>query len=299
MSVLVVGTVALDTVQTPFGHVQAALGGSATYSATAASFFSQTKLVAIVGKDFPEKFIAQLRSRQIDTAGLEIRTGKTFHWSGLYTEDLSNPQTLKTELNLLAQFDPQLPENYTKEKFVFLANVDPEIQLKVLNQLKQPEIVVCDTMNYWIENKIEMLKKVIQKSDILVVNDAESRLLTNESNLLKAAKLLLSLGPKLVIIKRGEFGCALFSDSLVFTLPAYLLEVVRDPTGAGDTFAGGFLGYLSSRSKITDSVLKEAVAYGTIMASYVVDDFSLNRMEKLTKTEIEERLEKFRCLTTF
>lgn len=299
MSILVVGTVALDTVQTPFGKAKNVLGGSATYFAISASFFSKAKLVSVVGKDFPRKFITFLQSRGVDTKGLQIKKGKSFRWSGRYTFDLNNPQTLRTELNLLSHFNPSLPCGYHNEKFVFLANIDPQIQLDVLRQLKAPELVVCDTMNYWIEHKKETLKRVLKRSDILLLNDSEARELTGESNLIKAAKWLFALGPHLVIIKRGEYGCLLFSHTFSFYVPAYLLKEVRDPTGAGDTFAGGLLGYLAACPKITELSLKKAIVYGTIMASYVIEDFSLNRLIGLRKKDIEARFREFRRKTRF
>ncbi len=299
MSILVVGTVALDTVQTPFGKVRSVLGGSATYSAISASFFGKVKLVAVIGRDFPKKFITFLESSGIDIEGLEIKKGKTFRWSGLYTYDLNNPQTLKTELNLLSHFNPSIPSDYQNEKFIFLANIDPHIQLRVLKQLGSHKLVVADTMNYWIEHERKALKRVLKKSDILLLNDSEAREFSQESNLIKAARALLTCGPRLVIIKRGEYGCLLFSRTFSFSVSAYLLEEVLDPTGAGDTFAGGFLGYLATRPKITEPSFKKAIVYGTIMASYVVEDFSLNRLRKLNRKDIEHRFRKFQRLTRF
>lgn len=299
MSILVVGTVALDTVQTPFGKAKNVLGGSATYFAIAASFFSKVKLVSIAGKDFPQKFISLLQARGVDTKGLQIKKGKTFRWSGRYTYDLNSPQTLRTELNLLSHFNPHIPSEYQNERFIFLANIDPHIQLKVLNQLKAPKLVVSDTMNYWIEYEKEALKRVVQRSDILVLNDAEARQFSQQSNLIKAAKVLLGLGPRLVIIKRGEYGCSLFSRSFSFYIPAYLLEEALDPTGAGDTFAGGFLGHLAACPKITESAFKRAVVFGSVMASYAVEDFSLNQLTSLKRKDIETRFSEFQRLTRF
>ncbi len=299
MSVLVVGTVALDTVQTPFGKARDVLGGSATYFAASASFFSKVKLVSVVGRDFPRKFIGFLHSRGIDTKGLQIKKGKTFRWSGRYTYDLNSPESLKTELNLLSHFNPHITSDYQNEKFIFLANIDPHIQLEVLKQLKAPKLVVCDTMNYWIEHEKNTLKRVVQRSDILILNDSEARQLTCEPNLIKAGRALLNLGPRLIIIKRGEYGCSLLSRTFSFYIPAYLLEEVRDPTGAGDTFAGGFLGYLAACPKISESSLKKAIVYGTIMASYVIEDFSLNRLISLSKKEVETRFRDFQCMTRF
>jgi len=299
MSILVVGTVALDTVQTPFGRVRNALGGSATYSAVSASFFSKVKLVSIAGKDFPQQFINFFQSRDIDTKGLQIKKGRTFRWSGSYTYELNSAQTIKTELNLLSHFNPTLAGDYQNEKFVFLANINPGIQLEVLKQLKGARLVVSDTMNYWIEHEKEALKRVIKRSDIFILNGSEARELTGESNLIKAARALLALGPRLVIIKKGEYGCSLFSRTFSFYVPAYLLENVLDPTGAGDTFAGGFLGYLAARPKITQSALKKATVLGTIMSSYVVEDFSLKRLRKLNKRDIQVRFKDFQRMTNF
>ncbi len=299
MAILVVGTVALDTVRTPSGYAKDILGGSATYFAVSASFFSRVKLVAVAGKDFPQKFVSFLRSRGIETKGLRIEQGKTFRWSGSYTCDLNNPQTLKTELNLLSSFNPVITPEWQNEKFIFLANIDPDIQLKVLRQLSNPTLVVCDTMNYCIEHKREALRQIVNKSDILILNDAEARQFSQQDNLIKAARCLLRLGPRLVIIKRGEYGCLLIARTFSFHVPAYLLEEVRDPTGAGDTFAGGFLGYLAGCPQISESSFKKAVAYGTIMASYVVEDFSLNRLKRLTRKDIEARFKHFQLLTRF
>jgi len=299
MSILVVGTVALDTVQTPFGKAKDVLGGSAAYSALAASFFGKVKLVAVVGKDFPGEFIGSLRAKGIDTKGLQIKKGKTFRWSGRYSYDLNNPETLKTELNLLSGFNPQIPDNYRNERFIFLANIDPHVQLKVLEQLKNPELVVSDTMNYWIEHQKKALKQVIKKTDILALNDAEARELSGEANLIKAAKALLRFGPRLIIIKRGEYGCSLFSRTFSFYVPAYLLESALDPTGAGDTFAGGFLGYLATCKRINESSFKKAIGFGSIMASYTVEDFSLNRLFRLKKSDVETRFKDFQRLTRF
>jgi len=299
LSILVVGTVALDSVKTPFGKAPNALGGSATYSAVSASFFTDVKLVGVIGKDFPMQYIRKLHQRGIDTEGLQIKKGKTFRWSGSYTYDLNNPQTLKTELNLLSSFDPKLPNSYKDEKFIFLANIDPHVQLKLLKQLNSPKLIIADTMNYWIEHEKKALQKVVNKTDILVLNDSEAREFSQELNLIKAAKALLAQGPRLVIIKRGEYGCSLFSRNFSFYVPAYLLETIADPTGAGDTFAGGFLGYLASSPKINESALKKAVAYGTIMASYTVEDFSLNKLFKLKKSDINKRFKEFQYLTSF
>lgn len=299
MSMLVVGTVALDSVQTPAGKVNDVLGGSAAYAAVSASFFTKVKLVSIAGEDFPEEYINFFRGREIDIQGLQLERGRTFKWSGYYGCDLNNAQTLKTELNLLSQFNPVLPENYKKEEFIFLANIDPQVQLRVLNQISSPKLVICDTMNYWIAHQREALEDVVKRIDVLVLNDSEAREFSGQTSLLKAAKNLLNLGPRLIIIKRGEYGCLLFSRAFLFSIPAYLLEKVSDPTGAGDTFAGAFLGYLAGCDKITESSFKKAVVSGTIMSSFIVEDFSLNRLKTLDKTDIEKRFNEFQQMTTF
>ncbi|MFH0790343.1 MAG: PfkB family carbohydrate kinase [Candidatus Omnitrophota bacterium] len=299
MSMLVVGTVALDSVQTPAGKVDDVLGGSASYSAVSASFFTKVKLVSIAGEDFPEKHLDFFRGRKIDVRGLQLEKGKTFKWSGYYGCDLNNAQTLKTELNLLSGFSPNLPDEYKQEKFIFLANIDPLIQMRVLNQINKPKLVICDTMNYWITNRREALKDIVRKIDVLVLNDSEAREFAQQSNLVKAAETLLTLGPRLIIIKRGEYGCLLFSSNFVFSIPAYLLAEVTDPTGAGDTFAGAFLGYLADCAEITESSFRKAIVYGTIMSSFIVEDFSLDRLRKLDRTDIEKRFSEFQQMTSF
>lgn len=299
MSLLVVGSVAFDSVETPFGKVEDALGGSATYFSTAASYFTDVKLVAVVGSDFPDKHIRFLEKRGIDTEGLQKAKGKTFRWKGRYDFDLNQAHTLDTQLNVFASFNPKLPVGYKSTEYVFLANIDPRLQLDVLKQVKKPKLVACDTMNFWIERKLKELKKLLEYVDILTINESEVRELTKQSNLVKAAKTILSYGPKTIIIKRGEYGVLMFSDSSVFSAPAYPLESVFDPTGAGDSFAGGFMGYLSSVDTINDRNIRQAIIVGSVMASFNVEDFSLNRLKKLANKEIENRFREFKKLTHF
>lgn len=299
MSVLVVGSVALDTVTTPFGRGEDILGGSATFSAVSASVFTPVNLVAVVGQDFPKKYINLLKSKRVDLTGLKREKGKTFRWEGEYGWDFSNPKTIATHLNVFGKFDPTIPEAYRKNKFVFLANIDPEIQEKVLNQVDKPKVVACDTMNYWIENKRKQLLKLLKKVDICLLNEAEAKELVGEANLVKAGKEVLKLGPPVVIIKKGEHGVLLFSQKHIFATPAYLLESVYDPTGAGDTFAGGFIGYLAKVKKYNQKSLREAVVCGSIMATFAVEDFSLRRLRKVTASDVRKRLDKFKKFTNF
>ena len=299
MSVLVVGSVALDTITTPFGKGVDILGGSATFSAISASMFAPVNLVAVVGQDFPKKYINLLKSKGVDLTGLKKEKGKTFRWEGEYGWDFSNPKTIATHLNVFGKFNPTIPKAYRKNKFVFLANIDPEIQEKVLNQVDKPKIVACDTMNYWIENKRQQLLKLLKKVDICLLNESEAKELVGETNLVKAGKEVLKLGPPIVIIKKGEHGVLLFSQKHIFTTPAYLLESVYDPTGAGDTFAGGFMGYLAKTKKYNQKSLREAVVYGSIMATFAVEDFSLRRLQKVTASDLRNRLDKFKKITNF
>ncbi len=299
MSVLVVGSVALDTITTPFGRGEDILGGSATFSAISASVFAPVNLVAVVGQDFPKKYINLLKSKGVDLTGLKKEKGKTFRWEGEYGWDFSNPKTIATHLNVFGKFDPTIPEAYRKNKFVFLANIDPEIQEKVLNQVDKPKVVACDTMNYWIENKRKQLLRLLTKVDICLLNEAEAKELVGEANLVKAGKEVLKLGPPVVIIKKGEHGVLLFSQKHIFATPAYLLESVYDPTGAGDTFAGGFIGYLAKVKKYNQKSLREAVVCGSIMATFAVEDFSLRRLRKVTASDVGKRLDKFKKITNF
>ena len=299
MGIVVVGTVAFDTVETPFGRVENVLGGSATYFSTAASFFTDVSLVAVVGEDFPEEHVSFLKSREIDTAGLQRIPGRTFHWTGRYGYDLNEAQTLDTQLNVLTQFQPNLPESYRDAEYLFLANIDPELQMQVLDQVKKPKLVACDTMNFWISSKPEALKMVLKKVDIVVINEGEARQFTGEANLVRAARQIISLGCKRLVVKRGEYGVLMFTSDSVFAAPAYPLEDVFDPTGAGDTFAGGFMGYLANTGDLSEDGLRQAIVFGSVMASFNVEDFSLDRMKHLEYREIEARYKSFKSLTNF
>jgi sugar/nucleoside kinase (ribokinase family) len=299
MDILVIGSVAFDSVETPFGRGDDVLGGSATYFSTSASFFTGVQLVAVVGDDFPEEHKDFLSSRGVDLAGLQTRPGETFRWKGRYGYDLNEAQTLETHLNVFETFHPQLPESYRKAEYVFLANIDPELQLEVLNQVERPKLIACDTMNFWIEGKRDALVRTLGHVDILVINEAEVRQLADEANLVKASRAVLAMGPKTLVVKRGEYGVLVFTEHSIFSAPAYPLEEVFDPTGAGDTFAGGFMGYLAATNNLSDETIRKATVFGSVMASFTVEDFSLNRLRKLSWQEIEERFLRFQALTAF
>ena len=305
MSLLVVGSVALDSVKTPFGEATEVLGGSATYFSVAASYFTDVQLVAVVGKDFPHPHLELLKGKNIDLAGLQVQPGKTFRWKGEYGYQLNEAKTLATHLNVFEKFRPQLPQSYRTPDVVFLANIDPELQLQVLHQVKRPKLVACDTMNFWIEGKRDALLKTLQEVDVVIINDGEARELAQEANLVKAARRILDLGPRMLIIKRGEYGALLFNDRTIFAAPAYPLEMIFDPTGAGDSFAGGCLGYLTqcySRGDalpVNEAGIRQAVIIGSVMASFNVESFSLDRLQKLTKPEIQVRYKEFQKLTDF
>ena len=298
--ILAVGSVALDTVRTPFGKAVRALGGSAVFFSASARFFTPVSIVAVVGEDFPKEHLRLLKRLGIGTDELTVvRGGKTFHWEGAYSYDLNNPKTLKTELNVFQNFRPKLSEASRKSRFVFLANIHPDIQRQVLHQVERPLLTACDTMNYWIATQRPSLFKLLEEVDVFLCNDGEARELSGEFNLLKAARAILERGPKLLVIKKGEHGVLCFSKNFVFTTPAYLLEKIFDPTGAGDTFAGGFLGYLTRSPRLNESVVRRAVIYGSVLASYNVESFSLKRLVTLRPAEIESRVRHFRELTRF
>jgi len=299
MSILVVGSVALDSVRTPFGEVEEVLGGSAMFFSVAASFFGGVRLVAVVGEDFPGTHVEFLRSRNVDVGGLKRLPGRTFRWKGFYDYDLNEAHTLDTRLNVFEEFDPDIPEEYRDSEYVFLANIDPELQLKVLEQVRSPRLTICDTMNYWIENKRRELIETISRVDCLLVNDSEARELAHESNLITAGRKLLEMGPHRVIIKKGEHGVIMLGRGTFFSLPAYPLETVFDPTGAGDSFGGGFLGSLSRYPGMGEEDIRRSVVYGSVMASYVVESFSCNRLRDLTPEEVEERYKMFTDITCF
>ncbi len=299
MSLLVVGSVAFDSVKTPFGEVDEVLGGSATYFSTAASYFADVAVVAVVGDDFPDKHLKFLKSRSIDIEGIEKREGKTFRWKGEYGYELNEAKTLDTQLNVFQSFKPNLPESYKEKKIVFLANIDPDLQRDVLEQVNSPSLIACDTMNFWIEGKRESLLKTLSLVDILLINDGEARELSNEPNLVRAARKIHSYGPKTLIIKRGEYGALMFKDNKIFSAPAYPLETIFDPTGAGDSFAGGFMGYLANTMNFDESNIRRAIIFGSVMASFNVESFSLDRLRSLDYEEVKNRFTEFKGLTHF
>ncbi len=299
MSILVIGSVALDTVTTPFGHITEGLGGSATHFSASASYYTDVHLVAVVGEDFPEKHIDFLKSKNIDVEGLERAPGKTFRWTGKYDFDLNRAQTLNTELNVLATFAPKLPKSLVNTPYLFLANIDPDLQSQVIDQVKSPKLIACDTMNFWIEGKREALLKTFKKVHLVTINEGEARLLSGESNLLKAARVIQAMGPKTIVIKQGEYGALLFHEGQIFSAPGLPLEEIKDPTGAGDSFAGGFMGYLAKTGNLSWENMKQAVIFGSVMASFNVEAFSCDRLRHLTLREIQQRYSEFKKLSSF
>ncbi len=298
-AIAVVGSVAFDTIETPSGHAADVLGGSATHFAIAASYFAPVRLVAVVGEDFPAAARDLLAARGIDLTGLEVRPGRTFRWTGRYHEDMNVRDTLHLELNVFADFRPRLHSAARQSPYVFLANIDPALQEGVLAQFDRPVLVACDTMNHWIESTRAALEALLPKVDLLIVNDEEARLLSGERNVTRAARRILEGGPKSVLVKRGEYGAILFSPGSVFAVPAYPLETVFDPTGAGDSFAGGVMGYLASTGDRSEGGLRRAIVYGSVLASFVVEDFGSRRLHTLTRDEIERRYRQFVALTEF
>jgi len=299
MSVMVVGTVAFDSIETPFGSAERILGGSASYFALGASFFAPVRVVGVIGKDFPQDYLDLFTERKIDIAGIKREQGDTFHWRGRYHEDINQRDTLELHLNVLAGFVPELPDNYRDAEYVFLGNIDPVMQMEVLNQIRRLKLVVCDTMDHWIRESQEELKKVLRRIEMVVINDSEARLLSGYDNIVKAARAILRMGPKMVLIKRGEYGVLQFSDSSVFATPAYPLEEVFDPTGAGDSFAGGLMGHLARSGDTSQGGLRRAIVYGSVVASFTVEDFGVKRLTDVTLPEIEERYQRFVQLTDF
>ncbi len=299
MSILVVGSIALDTVETPHGKVKDALGGSALYFSAVASLFNPVNMVGVVGADFNLQSIDFLKKRSVNLDGLEQMGGETFRWGGRYHEDINLRDTLFTELNVFQDFRPTIPEHYQNDAFIFLANIDPELQLEVLAQLKKPRLVVLDTMNFWISGKPEALNRLISKIDVLIVNNEEIQQLTGKANIFAGAEELLQRGPQAIVIKKGEHGAVLNDPNGYFLAPAFPVSRVVDPTGAGDSFAGGFLGYLSTCPEINHEQLRKAVVYGSVAASFTVEDFSLNRLERLSKSDIDERVENYRNMICF
>ena len=299
MSILVVGSVALDTVKTPFGEADEVLGGSAVFFSAAASLFSPVSVVAVVGDDYPVERLGFLAGRGVDLAGLETAPGRSFRWGGTYAYDLNARSTDFTELGVFADFNPKIPEAFRDSEFVFLGNIDPALQLDVLKQVRDPGLVVCDTMNYWIEGRSEALAELLPHVDILMVNDEEARQLAGHHNVLVAARRIQELGPSMVVVKKGEHGAAIFSEDTMFFIPGYPLEEVFDPTGAGDSFAGGFMGYLARSGARDDGDYRRAMVYGSAMGSFAVEKFSIERFRDLSMSHVHERVEEFREMTTF
>jgi sugar/nucleoside kinase (ribokinase family) len=299
MSLLVVGSVALDSIQTPFGSVDDALGGSATFFSAAASLYCGVQLVGVIGSDFPVGQLEFLERRGVDLSGLESREGESFRWAGSYSYDLNSRETLDTRLGVFADFDPKIPDSFRDSEWIFLGNIDPKLQCDVLDQVRSPRFVACDTMNFWISGKRDDLMRLLGRVDLLMVNDSEARELSGDHNLLRAARWIQSHGPEMVVIKKGEHGAILYTRDFVFFAPGFPLEEVFDPTGAGDAFAGGFVGYLA-RAGSTDAVhLRRAMVYGSAMGSFAVERFGLDRFRDLTAREVHDRVARFREMTAF
>jgi len=299
MSILCVGSVALDSVETPFGKAERVLGGSAVYFSAAASQFTPVRVVGVVGDDYPLRELDFLRERGVDLSGIEERPGESFFWAGRYHYDLNTRDTLETKLGVFADFQPKIPDSFRDARYVFLGNIDPALQHDVLDQVASPDVVACDTMNFWIDSSRDALVDLLPRVDILIINDEEVRQLANESNLLKAARWVQERGPSIVVVKKGEHGAMLFAADWLFFVPGFPLEDVHDPTGAGDAFAGGFVGYLASRGSMAPSDLRRAMVYGSVMGSYAVERFSVNRLVDLPFSDIELRLVEFREITAF
>ena len=299
MSLLVVGSVALDTVETPFGRAEEVLGGSAVFFGAAASVFETVQLVGVVGDDFPMEELDFLVDRGADLSGIERISGESFRWTGEYTYDLNSRETLETRLGVFADFDPHIPDDFRDARYVFLGNIDPVLQLRVLEQVRDPHLVACDTMNYWIEGSRGDLIATLERVDVLLINDAEARQLAEEPNLLKAARWIQELGPRFVVVKKGEHGAILYAPDWIFFAPGYPLEEVFDPTGAGDAFAGGFLGYLSWVDSVERQDLRRAMVFGSAMGSYAVEEFSVDRFIDLGTDDVQDRVREFREMTAF
>lgn len=302
MSLVTVGTVAFDSIETPYGKADRIVGGAATYISIAASYLTKDiKLVSVVGDDFPQSEMNYLKKRGVDLDGLDIKKGeKSFFWAGKYHDNMNSRDTLATELNVLADFNPKLPASYRNAKYLMLGNLTPEVQLSVIKQMKKrPKLVALDTMNFWMDIAMPALKKVLKKVDVLTINDEEARQLSGEYSLVKAAAIIHKMGPKVLVIKKGEHGALLFMDGKIFFAPALPLAEVFDPTGAGDTFAGGFMGYLAASGKINFQSFKTAMIYGSAMASFCVEEFGITKLKGLKKTEITKRLKEFQKLTHF
>ena len=299
VEVVIVGSIALDSIETPFGKVEETMGGSAAYAGIASSFFAKTGIIGVIGKDYPKEYLDLLEKRGIDLTGLQVEEGKSFRWKGKYEFDLNKAITLKTELNVFEKFNPKINFDYRRAKYVFLANINPSLQLNVMKQVLEPEVVVCDTMNYWIENEREKVLDVIRRSKIALMNDAEARMLFKTTNIVKAAKEALKLGAGHVIIKKGEHGALMFSHSGCFSAPAYPLENVVDPTGAGDTFAGALTGYLAKTRSTSERNIRKGIIYASVLSSLNAEGFGLEKMKKLNDREIRKRFKEFKKMARF
>lgn len=298
VDLVIMGTIGLDDIETPFGKREGALGGSGVYASCAASFFGNPGLISVMGDDIPSKYLDLFKGRKIDLFGVK-KSGKTFRWVGLYEHDMNEAKTLKTELNSLANFKPEVPEQYRNAKFVFLANIDPDLQMEVLSTMKNDPFVMLDTMNYWISSKKTSLLRVIGKTDLFVLNEGEARQLFGTTNLITAGKLALKLGPRYVVIKKGEHGALLFSDGKYFSAPGYPLEEVKDPTGAGDSFAGGLIGYLSKSGDISEANIRKAIIFGSTVASFCAENFSLDYLDHMNIKKIKDRYGAFKQIRRF
>lgn len=299
MSLLIVGTIAFDSVETPWDKAERVLGGSGTFAGISAGYFCPPRLVGVIGGDFPEEHLELLRARGIDTSGVERSKGKTFFWAGKYEEDVNIRTTTATELNVLENFNPALPDKFRDSRYLFLANIDPELQISVLDQCDSVGFSVIDTMNFWIEKKRESLDAVLQRVDAVLINDEEARMLCGTSNLLKASRKILEGRPKVVIVKKGAHGITMMTKQSVFSLPGYPLERVFDPTGAGDSFAGGFIGFLAGADRVDEETLRQAVVAGSATASFCCESFSIDRFKSLTHKELSDRIESFERLVHF
>ncbi|MFN2636239.1 MAG: PfkB family carbohydrate kinase [Gemmatimonadaceae bacterium] len=299
MSVLVVGSVALDSVETPFGRADDVLGGSATFFSASASHLTKVSVVGVVGSDYPMEKLNPLRERGVDFSGLERAEGSSFRWRGRYRHDLNSAETLETHLGVFSHFSPKIPDKLRSSPYLFLANIDPRLQLDVLNQVDKPRLVACDTMNFWIQSRRPDILALLEHVDLVTLNDAEARQLTEKANLVQAAQWIMGRGPRHVIIKKGEHGAFMFTANSIFFAPAFPLENVFDPTGAGDSFAGGFIGYLAATGDLSDAGMRRAVVYGSVMGSFAVEKFSIERLMTVSRAEIDQRVRDLRKLVTF
>lgn len=299
MTLLVVGSIVLDTIKTQFGKREEILGGSASYFSISASFFTSPRVVGVVGSDFPHSYIKLFKERKIDLEGLKIEKGRTFRWSGVYGKDPNKRKTLKTELNVFAGFSPELPPSYKNSSFVFLANIQPDLQREVMKQIKSPRMVAMDTMNHWIKNSPEKVKSLVSDVDAIFLNDEEAYLLTGKRNFISSCEEILKLGPKHIIFKKGEHGVSVLSKDDIFCLPAYPVKIVNDPTGAGDSFAGAFMGFLAREGKLDWETIKKGAVWGTILASFTVEEFGVEKLLTLKNSDLEERFERFKGVVSF